>query len=420
MLFSLLPAPKQKGLDTSVLRLHCGHGDCRGLASAVVYGPNAAGKTTIVGAMDTLRSIVRRGNIRNVASSRNPNAASESLELIPNNTLTEPRPVELGIRFTADGLCLDYSLSLALGLFLSADMAARRVQQERLLVNDQLVFQRGDALQLGDLSFIHDYLAPGFAANAAGALTLAQANLASDELFLMNGFKTMFSARLAGVIANWLEHDFLVVYRADALQLVRHGRAAGQPLELGPVLRDAVRALGADANELGYISQGEQREARLVSLFSLTGKRMAVPAEVFESYGTLRFMNLFPLIVETLRRGSTLVVDEFDASLHPAALMSIIRVFHDPTVNVHGAQLVFNTHNPIFLDGELFRRDEIKFVERDAQSHLSVQYSLADFGTSGPSGVRRGEDYLRNYFVDRYGAIREVDFAPILRKLIAG
>ena len=135
MLFSLLPAPKQKGLDTSVLRLHCGHGDCRGLASAVVYGPNAAGKTTIVGAMDTLRSIVRRGNIRNVASSRNPNAASESLELIPNNTLTEPRPVELGIRFTADGLCLDYSLSLALGLFLSADMAARRVQQERLLVN---------------------------------------------------------------------------------------------------------------------------------------------------------------------------------------------------------------------------------------------------------------------------------------------
>ena len=32
---------------------------------------------------------------------------------------------------------------------------------------------------------------------------------------------------------------------------------------------------------------------------------------------------------------------------------------------IHHAQLIFNTHNPIFLNSNLFRRDEIKFVERD-------------------------------------------------------
>ena len=37
----------------------------KGLSSSVIYGPNAAGKTNIIGAMDVLRAIVLRGNIRN-------------------------------------------------------------------------------------------------------------------------------------------------------------------------------------------------------------------------------------------------------------------------------------------------------------------------------------------------------------------
>ena len=32
--------------------------------------------------------------------------------------------------------------------------------------------------------------------------------------------------------------------------------------------------------------------------------------------------------------------------------------------------------------------------------------------------VRRNEDYMHNYFVDRYGAIREVDFLPVFEKLL--
>lgn len=34
------------------------------------------------------------------------------------------------------------------------------------------------------------------------------------------------------------------------------------------------------------------------------------------------------------------------------------------------------------------------------------------------NGVRKNEDYMRNYFVDRYGAIRNVDFLPIFEKLL--
>lgn len=37
----------------------------KGLSSAVIYEPNASGKTNVIGAMDTFRSIILRGRIRN-------------------------------------------------------------------------------------------------------------------------------------------------------------------------------------------------------------------------------------------------------------------------------------------------------------------------------------------------------------------
>ena len=101
------------------------------------------------------------------------------------------------------------------------------------------------------------------------------------------------------------------------------------------------------------------------------------------------------------------------------ALMNIINIFHNDDINKNRAQLIFNTHNPIFLNANLYRRDEIKFVERDDISHESSHYSLSDFKTSGSAGVRKGEDYMKNYFISQYGAIKDVDFSSIIESLIS-
>ena len=142
-------------------------------------------------------------------------------------------------------------------------------------------------------------------------------------------------------------------------------------------------------------------------------------AELFESYGTIRFVTIFPLVLKAILTGGTLIVDEFDASIHPMALMNIINIFHNDEINIHHAQLIFNTHNPIFLNSNLLRRDEIKFAERDGDTHQSTIYALSDFGTAGENGVRKNEDYLKNYFISRYGAIKDIDFTPIFEELIA-
>ncbi|GER67431.1 hypothetical protein BpJC7_25960 [Weizmannia acidilactici] len=63
LVFTMVPAPKQKGLDYSILKEKIGLKVYKGLSSAVIYGPNASGKTNLIGAMEVFKAIVLRGNI---------------------------------------------------------------------------------------------------------------------------------------------------------------------------------------------------------------------------------------------------------------------------------------------------------------------------------------------------------------------
>ena len=179
-------------------------------------------------------------------------------------------------------------------------------------------------------------------------------------------------------------------------------------------LTEAAKAFGINSNAIGFRKESENDAPEMISI--VKNKDVALRSRVFESYGTLRFINEFPALAGCLKIGGTLVVDEFDASIHPMALMSIINIFHNDEINTTNAQLIFNTHNPIFLDASLFRRDEIKFVERDKNTNNSVHYSLSDFRTA--DGIRKGESYMKNYFLDRYGAIEDIDFTPVFKKVL--
>ena len=97
--------------------------------------------------------------------------------------------------------------------------------------------------------------------------------------------------------------------------------------------------------------------------------------------------------------------------------MNILNLFHNDEINVKHAQLIFNTHNPIFLNSNLLRRDEIKFVERTSDDHTSTLYALSDFGTAGEKGVRKNGDYLKYYLANQYGGIADIDFSSVFEKL---
>lgn len=420
--FSMTPAPKQHGLDYSILIENVKNKSIKALSSSVIYGPNASGKTNIIGAMDVLRAIVLRGNIRNAEEQGVPNKAAYNLELIPNNLCSEEKPVKFNIEFVDRGMKFSYELSMMLGTFLD-DEYKRYVEHEQLLINNDLVFDRDSKIRFGNLKKISDFVSAQVVGNLNTIKMVANQGLIEDELFLSNGFKILISSDISKRIMDWFNEKFMVVYRADAIQLIRRfSDPQKKTVFVEKTIDEAAHLFGINSNSVAYVTNGEDGEAQLCSIFPDKHNRnsaKAVLADIFESYGTIRFINLFPLVIRAIATGGTLVVDEFDASIHPMALMSIINIFHNDDINKKHAQLIFNTHNPIFLNSNIFRRDEIKFVEKNDDTLLSEVYALSDFGTAGENGVRKGDDYMKNYFVSQYGAIKTIDFSPVFENIVA-
>lgn len=422
--FSMVAAPKQKGLDYSLMKTKVKGKEIRGLSSSVIYGPNAAGKTNIIGAMDVLRAIVLRGNIRNSEEKSSPNPAATALELIPNNNETGENPVYFSVEFyeeaEGDKFRILYDLEIGLGVFLDEEYP-RKIISENLFVNGEPIFQRAGDLDIGNMKVIREYLSDVTEQNVESVSEIAKNSLSQDELFLTNGFKLVFSQKFVKLIVDWFTNKFMVIYRADSMQLIkRFADPKKKAIYVEKTTDKAAKLFGINSNAVGYVVSEDEPDAKLYSVFRdmKNKKNAAIAAEIFESYGTIRFINMFPLVIKAILTGGTLIVDEFDASIHPMALMSIINVFHNDDINIHHAQLIFNTHNPIFLNSNLFRRDEIKFVERDDDSHQSILYALSDFGTTGDKGVRKHEDYMSKYFISQYGAIKDIDFTPIFEEIL--
>ncbi|WP_322150513.1 ATP-binding protein [Paratractidigestivibacter sp.] len=417
---SMVPAPKQKGLSYSIHTEKIGGKNVKGLSCAVIYGPNASGKTTLIGAMDTLKAVVSRGNICDAPPAANKNRASSQLSLIPNSSSSRPGPVRFRIKFVEGGSVYEYLLEADLGSFADDDYD-REVLEESLSVNGAPVFcRKPDSIEL-NIQPIKDRLAAGLEGKVDAVVDLA-VNLSPTDLFLTGVFKTFVSPPVASEVLSWFDRKLLTVYHADRVRvLYRPAKMATSTPYIEGAVNEAAQAFGISSNAVGYMIPEGESEPRLFSLFEGDGVRGRVlPAEDYESYGTLRFVDIFPLVARAIVTGATLVVDEFDASIHPMALMSILSVFHNDEINTKGAQLIFDTHNPVFLNGNVLRRDEIKFVERDLRTGNSQHYSLSDFGTSGPGGVRQGKDYMKGYFLDRYGAISDIDFTPIFERIVEG
>lgn len=417
-IFSMYAAPKQTGLDYSLLKEKIKSREIKAIPTSVIYGPNASGKTNLIGAMDTFRSIILRGNINNSEDKSSPNQAANKLELIPNKDLDQKKPVDFSVEFVLSNLIIKYSLSLDLGSFLESEHN-RKILGEDLEINGEIIFSRGKKLEFGNFKQIKNYMTKNSLKDTKSAEKIACESLSSQELFLTNGFKLIFSKNLVKIITEWISEKFMIIYRADSMQITkRFSDPQKQTIYVEKTTNNAAKIFGVCSNELGYVVEDDEMVAKLCSLVKTKDKKAFIKADLFESYGTIRFVNIFPLVIKAIKTGGILVVDELDASIHPMAIMSIINVFHNDDINKKKAQLVFNTHNPIFLNSNLLRRDEIKFVERDDDSSESIVYSLSDFGTSGEKGVRKHEDYMKNYFVSQYGAIKDIDFSPVFQEIM--
>lgn len=128
-----------------------------------------------------------------------------------------------------------------------------------------------------------------------------------------------------------------------------------------------------------------------------------------ESSGTQKMFFLFDFFMAALKEGSTLFIDELDAKLHPLLLRYIINMFHDSSINKNNSQLIYTTHDNYTLTKDIFRRDQIWFVDKDKEG-VSKLYSLVEYKIEEDRQSTGNVSYGKDYLLGRYGAV------PLLRE----
>ena len=117
------------------------------------------------------------------------------------------------------------------------------------------------------------------------------------------------------------------------------------------------------------------------------------------SFGTVTLLSLAADLLDAMERGQVLAIDEIERSLHPVLLRRLVALFSDREPNDRGAQLIFTTHDLSLMAGDVLRRDQVWFVEKDDETGESELYSLASFSP------RKDDSVLNRYLRGAYGAV---------------
>ncbi|RRD04737.1 ATP-binding protein [Arachnia propionica] len=118
-----------------------------------------------------------------------------------------------------------------------------------------------------------------------------------------------------------------------------------------------------------------------------------------ESNGTIAWLSLAVPVLQRLREGGLLVVDEIDASLHPHLVDLLLSAFADPEVNTKQAQIIFTSHESYVLSplSEVELEPEQVWFTDKSHDGVTELTCLAEFPRHPDANV------AKRYLVGRYG-----------------
>ncbi len=367
--------------------------DLKLLTSAAIYGANASGKSNLVAALSFMRSYI--------LNSSRETSLREPVNITPYrlSTETEKSPSRFEIVFVQQGTIYRYGFLVS----------RRQVEEEWLYAatgkKEAYLFERAhEEIRVNRRTF----------KEGDGVEERTRPN----ALFL--SATAQWNGKRAGKILEWFEKMTVNAGVDDSStqrRLVQRYGSEELPLDL----IDFVRRLDLGIEDM-YLEREPLQELQLrdddgnVRIATIGGstrvrtthskydeKGGVVGTELFdllanESQGTRRLFTLAEPILAALRSGVPLVIDEMDARLHPILTCAIVGIFNSPETNPKHAQLIFTTHDTNLLGSDLFRRDQIWFVEKSRRGE-STLYSLVEYK------ARNDAAYEKNYIAGRYGAI---------------
>lgn len=387
------------------------------LAVAAIFGPNASGKSNIIAAIAWVRDAIQN-----------------SLRTWDSEVPLEPFAFGDGptrrSEFVVDSLVRDVRFEYVLevdrqavryeGLFHYPERKRRRIFERE---GNELKLQRGLGGISGTRELLTDYtlalsvarrfhepLVTEFADDLLGTQTAGR-----PLRSLRTGGDYLFLRRFPRSTMRWFEPS------AEQDQLPFLGSESGE----GSPSSDREQALALlRLADLGiddvliedetapYRDPGDaippRKKVRLVHRTETDRVPLDFAAE---SEGTRMWFQLIGPALTALRRGSLLLSDELDASLHPTLSAQLIKLFHDRTTNPRGAQLIFTSHDTSLLNH--LNRDEVWLTEKSTAGATRLG-ALAEFAGER---VRKSVNLENAYLHGRFGALPDVDQAELLRVL---
>ena len=370
------------------------------LRSAVVYGPNAAGKSNLVQAIAFMK--------RFVLSSAKESQEGEKIDATPFlfNRQSSQNPSEFEVLFIQDGIRYQYGFA---------------VTSERVTGEWLFAFPEGRAQKWFERNFDPEtqkdiwYFGPKF----TGRRKVWQEATRSNALFLSTAIQ--LNNEQVKPVFNWFDRKLRVIgqvanispgFSADECEkeekkkkILKFMNAADLSItdislekkefsmdDLPPDMPQSIK------EEIAKDLKGKKL-TRLFFMHPSSDNGEDVPLEFNEeSAGTRKLFALAGPWLDVLDNGFVFFVDELDTSLHPIMVRFLLNLFHNPETNRHNAQLVFTTHDTTVLDQTLMRRDQVWFVEKDAENATRL-YPLSDYKP------RKGEALQKGYLYGRYGAL---------------
>lgn len=328
------------------------------LKSAILYGPNNTGKSSLIDSIEYLKRIVKTGKI-----------IDELLYMLDFNFFNEKKEINYEIEFVENNDKFKYILSF---------VYKQGITDEKLYVNDAQVFDRfgsnSDSEMQNAINLISSY-----------NTSLIISTLPTKYIKYNNDINNFFDK----IIILKRDIDFSEVIGDIALLNKDEFR------KFSNVMKSAdVSINGLEINEeLGKNS----KELKLFSEYIMNKRKVSMPSYITDSDGTKAFMYYMFNIQKALKTGGIIIIDEIDRSLHTLLTKNIISIFNDEKNK--NVQLLATSHDLLLLDClYLFRKDQIWFTYKDEKE--VYLYSLDNFKSNIDNQIRNKtmESYLKGLF----------------------
>jgi AAA15 family ATPase/GTPase len=376
------------------------------LRTAMVYGPNAAGKTNLMRALQVMQSFV-------ISSVSTTGVTQYPYLPFKLSTLTRGAPSIFEISFIQDDIRYEYEYNIG----------PTQIERERLVEHVQsqsrtrgrLLFDRVWNKRAKQYNWT---FGPSFKGERS-----TWSNSTRPEALFLSTATQLNSAQLRPVF-DWFQKKLVVVAGHTTLNQSLSLEVWDQPdgkARLLPFLKEAdlgIVDIRVERKPLppaggGLIIQGmlQPRLGQPPDVVQVTLSHASEDPEnpvAFnleeESSGTKTLFFTAGAWLNVISNGEVMLFDEIDTNMHPKLLMFLIQKFQSDT-NPNNAQLICTTHNTSLLDREVFRRDQFWFVDKD-KSGASKLYPLTDFKP------RNDEVIERWYMRGRYGALPILPVTP--------